>query len=502
MTKLTNVKGRIRYITDPKRQENLYATYGNVIKKFWSQLAKQNQRDFVESGTKGTCIEARELILMLPPSLIEYDHDDLLKYLTEIFSEKYNVGCQAALHHNHRKTNLHIHLIFSEREILDEPEVKIAKRNRFYNEKGKHVRTKKEILDAEGNIRSGCKIIKKGEVYEKNIFETKNPMFKSEDFLLQVKETYTDVLNTLVKNENEKLKIFQRGGPYLATQKIGKNNPKAAEIKANNYLKKEWNNLVDRGLIAGISEERLIEKKEKHIIVPVKESIKEHGKKPGKFAWILQKAIGMLRGFIDYMMKINEFEKDENGKPIIYKDYLFDATPKELPKEFKIPCPSAEKERLEFNRLKNIDEKLGQQNKKIYALEKSMGELEEKLGKTSKAFWHKKERNELETTIESKKIKLNQAKESLEVIPAQHGFANVATFKRAYNLAKKKLSAAEERQEDWKNQNGKPEQHTIRVRANAIRKRESIANRLEQNKQKLEHEKMVRKRKAIDRDSR
>lgn len=42
-----------------------------------------------------------------------------------------------------RKTNYHIHLIFSERELFPEPIEKIATRNMFYNEHGKHVRTKK-----------------------------------------------------------------------------------------------------------------------------------------------------------------------------------------------------------------------------------------------------------------------------------------------------------------------------------------------------------------------
>ena len=36
---------------------------------------------------RGTCIEARELIIMLPPSLIDYDDDLLLKYMTSIFLE-------------------------------------------------------------------------------------------------------------------------------------------------------------------------------------------------------------------------------------------------------------------------------------------------------------------------------------------------------------------------------------------------------------------------------
>ena len=110
--KLAHVRGRVRYISDPKRQENLYATYSNVDPKFWRYLSKENQADFIRSGTKGKCIEARELIIMLPPSLIGYDHDILLKYFTAKFVEKYDVAVASALHHNKRKTNLHIHLIF------------------------------------------------------------------------------------------------------------------------------------------------------------------------------------------------------------------------------------------------------------------------------------------------------------------------------------------------------------------------------------------------------
>lgn len=56
--------------------------------------------------------------------------------------------CVSALHHNKRKTNYHIHLIFSERELLPEPIEMIATRNMFYNEQKKHVRTKKKELES------------------------------------------------------------------------------------------------------------------------------------------------------------------------------------------------------------------------------------------------------------------------------------------------------------------------------------------------------------------
>lgn len=89
-----------------------------------------------------------------------------MESFTDEFRKRYNVECISALHHNKRKTNYHIHLIFSERRLLEHPEIKTASRNLFYNEQRKRVRTKKEILDESGKLRNGCTIIKKGEVYE------------------------------------------------------------------------------------------------------------------------------------------------------------------------------------------------------------------------------------------------------------------------------------------------------------------------------------------------
>ena len=143
MSKLTNLKGRINYISSHARQENLYAVYETTDRKFWTELAKCNQGEFKRSGTEGKCIEARELIIALPESFVDYEPDKLLKLFTEHFKQNYGVECIAALHHNKRKNNYHIHLIFSERKLLAEPVEKIATRNMFYDENGKHVRTKK-----------------------------------------------------------------------------------------------------------------------------------------------------------------------------------------------------------------------------------------------------------------------------------------------------------------------------------------------------------------------
>ena len=111
-----------------------------------------------------------EFIIALPESFVEYKADDVVRLFTDSFHKRYDVECSAALHHNKKMTNYHIHLVFSERKMLEHPEVKTATRNMFYDEQGKHRRTKKEILDEQGNLRAGCSIIPKGEVYESHIF--------------------------------------------------------------------------------------------------------------------------------------------------------------------------------------------------------------------------------------------------------------------------------------------------------------------------------------------
>lgn len=226
MSKLPNVKGRISYITSHARQENLYATYRTADSTFWSNLARESQQEFRRSGTEGKCIEARELITALPEIYTQYEPQQVLTDFTEEFRRRYGVECVSALHHNKRKTNYHIHLIFSERKLLPEPDVKVASRSVFFDETGKRVRTKKEITGEDGQIRKGCTVIKKGEVYESHLFTTKDTRFKGEPFLREIKEVYTELINRHISDPEQHLKVFDKNSVYLPTKKIGKNNPK------------------------------------------------------------------------------------------------------------------------------------------------------------------------------------------------------------------------------------------------------------------------------------
>src|SRR5574344_1950829 len=304
MSKLPNLKGRISYISSKARQENLYAVYETTDRKFWTELVKCNQDDFKKSGTKGWCIEGRELIIALPESFVDYEPDKLLKLFTEHFKQNYGVECISALHHNKRKTNYHIHLIFSERKLLGEPVEKIATRNMFYDENEKHVRTKKKILDEVGQLRKGCKIIPKGEVYERNIFDIKESQFKSKNFLDEVKHSYTDLINLYVKDDKQKLKVFDRNGVYLPMKKIGKNNPKAEQIVADNEVRTKWNLTVDSALVAGISEAKIKEVKSTQISQPASQSIKQNGKHPELFSQLIKLAVSTLEVLIHKILNM------------------------------------------------------------------------------------------------------------------------------------------------------------------------------------------------------
>lgn len=297
-TKLPDVAGRIRYISSEEEQEYLYAVYDTAPEGFWQDLARENQMDFRRSGTTGKCIEAREFIIALPSiyaSRYGPPPDKLLKKFTDSFKEKYGVECSAALHHNKTKTNYHIHLIFSERRLLAEPEKKIAKRNMYYGPDGKHLRTAKEAKDEHGDLLPGCSMIPKGEVYETHIFGKKDPSFKGKEFTNDVKEFFTDLINERMDDRN-RLITFPKDGPYIPTKKIGKNNPMANEIKEQNNLKDEWNREMFRAESMGIPREKLKEVKKELFTVPVRESIKKaEGKKdPQTFKKILTKAVNTI----------------------------------------------------------------------------------------------------------------------------------------------------------------------------------------------------------------
>lgn len=137
----------------------------------------------------------------------------------------------------------------------------------------------------------------------------KDDKFKSESFLREVKEVYTNLINRHIAYPGQQLKVFDKNSVYLPTKKIGKNNPKAAEIESDNTARQEWNRTTDMALLSDISEAKILEVKQTEIHEKASQLIKSKGWLPNLFRGIVAKAKDFLQNLIR--------EKDMPPKPTL-----------------------------------------------------------------------------------------------------------------------------------------------------------------------------------------
>ena len=462
MSKLPNVKGRISYITSKAKQENLYATYRTADNTFWNNLARESQQEFKRSGTPGKCIEARELIIALPELYTKFDPDKVLKDFTDLFRRRYGVECVSALHHNKRKTNYHIHLIFSERKLLPETDIKIATRSVFFNETGQRVRTKKEIIGENGQIRKGCRVIKKGEIYESHLFTTKDERFKSEPFLEEVKQVYTAHINRHITDPEQQLKVFDKNGVYLPTKKIGKNNPREEEIKADNAARQEWNRTADMALVSGISEARILEVKQTEIHDKVSQSIRKSGWLPNLFRSIVSRAKDFLQNLIR-----------EHGMP---------------------PKPTLDIDMTEFRNMRNLMIRVQDEARGIRNLQDNiLPKLKTQLAGTTGIF-KGKERKALTEQIQQIEAEISERMDKLPDMLKEDGYPDVQAFMATYREAEAIVEQYNRSLAEWERQ--VKEKH----RPQKPPEKESVRNRLRQLQKQGRQQ--PRRKKSFDRDSR
>lgn len=462
MSKLPNVKGRISYITSPARQEYLYATYRTSDNELGSNLARESQQEFKRSGTEGKCIEARKLIIALPEVYTQYEPQQALEDFIEEFHKRHSVECVSALHHNKRKTNYHIHLIFSERTLLPKSEIKIAARSVFFDETGKRVRTKKKIMGEDGKIRDGCTVIKKGEVYESHLFSVKNDRFKSEPFLREVKEVYTDIINRHISDPEQHLKVFDKNSVYLPTKKIGKHNPREEEIKADNAARQEWNRTANMALISGIEETKILEIKQAEIHDKVSQSIRKSGWLPNLFCSIVSKAKEFLQSLIR-----------EHGMP---------------------PKPTLSIDMAEFRTMRDLmiraqDEARAIRNLQASVLPKLKTQLSE-----IKGVFKGKERKALNEQIKQTEQKISERLDKLPDTLKEDGYPDVQAFMATYREAEAVVEQYNRSLAEWE------QQIKEKRRPPKPPERESVRNRLKQLQEQGRQQ--PRRKKSFDRGSR
>ena len=235
VAKISNAVGRSDYITDKKRQEEIVLHKKNMQHSWQEHSAfeKAHQKTNVANN------EALEVHIALPNKLADR-LVDLRKICDDMAHEIVgeNKDYEYAVHWNHNRTNLHVHILFSERENQLELEPKIYKRDIYYNFEEKKLSKKSdpkaEIIHHKGEVQKD----KDGNIkYQTDIFKAKDTKFIQSSFVHEKNRTVEKVMKAYGYN----LEYQDKDSPYLAQKKLYKG-------ASQDYLEKakEWNAEVQR----------------------------------------------------------------------------------------------------------------------------------------------------------------------------------------------------------------------------------------------------------------
>lgn len=256
--KITNGRGSIKYITQGSKGEIL-ASYSTQSLQEWEILFDYNQQRFAEEKEKGgwvpsrknaigeeaQCIEARMYVVAFPNEMANYpckyngqiiNNDmELAKAIANDWRNTYGTDCYVAIHWNKDHTNFHAHILVSERMKKESPEVKRAKRNRYYDANGKECKK----ADAVRIVRKGDIIRGQNELYESSKID-----LKSNTSLERIKEHYSKALGT---------EMFKEDGLHIPQQHLPRINERSSEEVLEDYERKreynatvkEFNDIVD-----------------------------------------------------------------------------------------------------------------------------------------------------------------------------------------------------------------------------------------------------------------
>ena len=297
------------------------------------------------------------------------------------------------------------------------------------------------------------------------------------------------VFQLLFMNEGEAVPFVSNALPlldeiYLATKKIGKNNPKAEQIKADNEVRMMWNHEVDRALVSQVPENEIRLIKKEFITDRIRGSIKAWGNCPELLANIMRGATTRLALLIhDLLTAARELknklfhealEKEYGNKTVIKaedsadvvtapaKEVITEHEPPvititatvpetdivEQPKPQIPPRPVIPPEAAAFPRLQKVKVTLDMQNRLIFEAERERNKLEIELSDL-KGLARLTKKKELESRITTKNEVIRTLKAGLSGIVRQHGFATVQDFYTAFYTAQRTTDAYQKECAKW-----------------------------------------------------
>ena len=204
---------------------------------------------------------------------------------------------------------------------------------------------------------------------------------------------------------------------YLATKKIGKNNPKAAEIEADKAARQEWNRTADMALLSGIGSETIIELKNEEIHNKAADSVARHGWLPELFRKIVRTAKELLQGMIR--------EKAMPPKPVLNMDIA------------------------EFRKMQKLMIKVQDKAKDIRQMQDTeLPRLKAQLADV-KGIFKGKERKALEQEIQKLEQTIREELDTLPTILEEDGYPDVQAFTATYRKAEKIVSQYNRDLAEW-----------------------------------------------------
>lgn len=240
--KISNASGRHEYLTSGEKQEEV--VLHEVQLQYDWEFHSQFEQAHSQKGQSNHV--ALEVHIALPNEL--YDDkvklkevcDDLVK---NIVGENHDY--EYAVHWNHDRTNLHVHVMFSERENVKEREVKVYARD-IWQDKDTHKLAKANAENAELVHRKGeVQKDKDGNIkYKDEPFTAKDIKFKNIHF----PQLKNEITARVLKEHGYDLRVQTKDSPYLSQKKLykGASADYIEKAKEYNAAVKEYNEAVEQ----------------------------------------------------------------------------------------------------------------------------------------------------------------------------------------------------------------------------------------------------------------
>lgn len=260
-TKLSNICGRVDYITNEKKQEEIVCHSEIVDFKEYAEFERNNKKTAIKNN------EGREVVVSIPNEWYELPRNELYEkcqHLAEIACNK-KTDMTWACHWNKDRTNLHIHVVFSERTKLVDQEIKRYDRDVYLTNEGKVARRK---ADRAVNPKTGevlPPVHRKGDIKEGG-FSAKDKTYKSRNWFEGTKERLQSEMERMGVKFEEKgvLHEWHEGrGTYSYITK-----EKNEVIREVNRRINEFKSVLPKGQHLQLDEMVRSEIKNKNIVVP------------------------------------------------------------------------------------------------------------------------------------------------------------------------------------------------------------------------------------------